>query len=410
MFAKSNSSAGPIAVGDTSPRIASTRDLRLDFFRGLALIFIFVDHVPGNLFGHFTLRNFGFVDAAELFVFVAGYAAALAYGRSFARQGYGTGLRRVGKRMAEIYAAHLIVLIICVGGISLAARAFENPVYYEFINLVPFAYEPFEAMARALALNHHLAYLNILPLYIVLLAWFPVLFWLLRRSPALALGVSLGVYALAKFGGLNLPSYPNNDGWFFNPFAWQLLFSIGVVLGHRASQGAAPLPRPRWLVALVLGYVLFALVVIAPWTKLPELETWRLVPGDLLAPMDKTTLSPWRLAHILGLAYLVAVFVKPGAAWFNQVWARGIIACGRKSLDIFCLGTIFSFVGLFIMVEAGRDFAIQAAINLGGISLMVLAATWLSRQKAQAIPSTSPARPAGEAGSSPGAPLSPSAS
>ncbi len=108
----------------------STRDLRLDFFRGLALIFIFVDHVPGNLFGHFTLRNFGFVDAAELFVFVAGYAAALAYGKAFARHGFAAGVRRVGKRLLEIYAAHLVLLVACVGGIAMAARALENPLYY----------------------------------------------------------------------------------------------------------------------------------------------------------------------------------------------------------------------------------------------------------------------------------------
>lgn len=406
MRAGTSSETGADALAGAAGNPAS-RDLRLDFFRGVALIFIFVDHVPGNLFGHFTLRNFGFVDAAELFVFVAGYAASLAYGKSFARQGFGAGLRRIGKRLAEIYAAHLIVLAVCVGGIAIAARAFENPVYYEFINLVPFAYEPFAAIGRALALNHHLVYLNILPLYIALLAWFPLLFWLLRRHPALALGASLALYALANIGGVNLPSYPNHDGWFFNPFAWQLLFSIGAILGHRSGKG--PLPRPRWLVALAIAYALFALIVIAPWTKIAWFESWRLVPGDLLAPMDKTNLSPWRLAHILALAYLVAIFVKPRAAWFSQAWARGIVACGRNSLDIYCMGTIFSFIGLFVLVEAGRDFAIQVAINLGSIGLMVAAANWLTRQKAQAIPSTSPARPAGDAGHSPGAPLSPSA-
>jgi len=389
---------------------AGARDLRLDFFRGLALIFIFVDHVPGNLFGHFTLRNFGFVDAAELFVFVAGYAAALAYGKAFARQGFGAGIRRVGKRVGEIYAAHLVLLAVCVGGIAMAARLFENPLYYEFINLVPFAYEPFEAILRALALNHHLVYLNILPLYIALLAWFPVLFWLLRRHAAWALGASLALYGLANFAGLNLPSYPNDDGWFFNPFAWQLLFSIGAVLGDRAAKGAAPLPRNRWLVGLAAGYAVFALVVIAPWTKIAGLEGWYLVPGDLLAPMNKTNLSPWRLAHMLALAYLVAIFVKPGAAFFGRFWARGIVACGRKSLDIFCLGTILSFLGLFVLIEVGRGFWIQAALNFGGIGLMVAVASWLSRQKAQAIPTTSPAPPAGEGGRSPAVPPSPSAS
>lgn len=369
---------------------AGARDLRLDFFRGLALIFIFVDHVPGNLFAHFTFKNFGFSDAAEIFIFISGYAAALAFGKSFARQGFGAGTKRVARRIGGIYVAHILLLIVCVGGIAVAARAFQNPLYYEFINLVPFAYEPMEAIWRALALNHHLVYLNILPLYIALLAWFPLLFWLLQRHPALALAASLAVYAVARVTGLNLPSYPNDDGWFFNPFAWQLLFSIGAVLGHAVGRGFV-LPRSRWMVTAAVLYAAFALVVIAPWTKLPGLEGWRLVRGDLLAPMDKSGLSPWRLAHILAIAYLVAIIVKAEAAWLGRHWARAVIVCGRSSLDIFTLATILCFVGLFLMVEAGRDLWIQIAINAGGIFLMVAVANWLLRRKAQVNPGTLPA-------------------
>jgi len=392
------------SAAPAAPAQAGARDLRLDFFRGLALIFIFIDHVPGNLFAHFTFRNFGFSDAAEIFIFISGYAAALAFGRSFMRQGFGAGTRRVVKRIGEIYAAHILLLIVCVGGIAIAAQALENPIYYEYINLVPFAFEPFEAIWRALALNHHLIYLNILPLYIALLAWLPALFWLLKRHPGLALAGSLAIYALARLTGLNLPSYPNDDGWFFNPFAWQLLFSIGAILGHAATKGLV-LPRPRWLIAAAALYSLFAVIVIAPWTKLPGLEEWRVVPGDLLAPMDKSGLSPWRLAHILAIAYLTAIIVKPGAGWLRQGWARAIITCGRSSLDIFTLGTILCFVGLFVMVEAGRDLWVQIAVNAGGIGLMVAVATWLLRRKAQVKPSTSSAlAPAAVAGVSPSAP------
>lgn len=395
----------PLLAGPAAPG----RDLRLDFFRGLALIFIFVDHVPGNVFGHFTLRNFGFVDAAEVFVFVAGYAATLAYTKVFVRQGFAAGSLRVGKRLWQIYAAHILLLVVCVGGIGLAARALENPVYYEFINLVPFAYEPLEAILRALALNHHLVYLNILPLYIAPLAWFPALHWLLRRHPLLALAAALALWGMANIWGVDLPSYPNEDGWFFNPFAWQLLFTCGALAAHWFGPGGTRrLPRARWLVALAAAYAVFALVVIAPWTKLPGLEAWRLVPGDLLAPMAKSTLSPWRLAHILALAYLVAVFVGPAGAWYRQGWARGIVECGRNSLDIFALGTILSFFSLFVLVEMGRGFGIQVLLNLGGIVSMILVARWLSRKKAQATPNTIPAlAPAVAPAASPAAPRYP---
>ena len=379
---------------------AGARDPRLDFFRGLALIFIFVDHVPANPFAHITFRNFGFSDAAEMFVFISGYAAAIAFGRAYLREGFAAGTMRVARRIGQIYVAHVLLLIACVGGIGIAARIFESPLYYEYINLVPFAYEPFEAIWRALALNHHLLYLNILPLYIVLLAWFPALFWLLGKHPAWALAASFALYGATHLTGLNLPSYPNEDGWFFNPFAWQLLFSIGAVLGHAAGNGAA-LPRSRALTAAAVAYAVFALVVIAPWTKIPAFAEWRVVPGDLLAPMSKSTLSLWRLAHILALAYLVAIIVKPGAAWLRRRWALGIAACGRKSLDIFTLGTFLCFVALFIRVEAGRDLWILVAINAGGILLMVAVAKWLLRRKAQVNPGTPPAMaPAGAAGGS----------
>ena len=382
---------------------AGARDPRLDFFRGLALIFIFVDHVPANPFAQVTFRNFGLSDAAEMFVFISGYTAALAFGRTFLREGFAAGTKRVAKRIGEIYAAHVLLLLACVGGIGIAARAFESPLYYEYINLVPFAHEPLEAIGRALALNHHLLYLNILPLYIVLLLWFPALFWLLRKHPAWALAASLALYGITRLSGLNLPSYPNSDGWFFNPFAWQLLFSIGAILGHAAGKGIA-LPRSPALIAAAALYVIFALVVIAPWTKIPALAEWRLVPGDLLAPVNKSAMSAWRLAHILAVAYLVALIVKPGAAWLRQRWAQGVTACGRSSLEIFTLGTFLCFVALFIRVEAGRDLWILTAINAGGIYLMVVVATWLLRRKAQVNPGTSPAMaPAAPAGVLPSA-------
>lgn len=359
------------------------RDLRLDFFRGLALMFIFIDHVPGNFLGDFTMKNFGFVDAAEVFVLIAGYAAALAYGGAFARHGFAGGTRRVGRRIGQLYVAHIVLLIVCVGGITIAARLFENPLYFEHVNVIPFYHAPFEAIWRALALTHQLGYLNILPLYIVLLAWFPALFWLMRQHRGLALAASLALYALPHAIGANLPSFPDGNGWFFNPFAWQLLFSIGVLLGDMAARGIR-LPRSRVLFGLAAAYLLFALIVIAPWTMLPGLDEFRLVPGDLVAPVDKSTLSPWRLAHILALAYVVACLVKPQAGWFRQAWARAVILCGRKSLDIFCLGTVLSFAGMFVLVEAGRGLAIQLAVNAIGLAAMVGMAWVLARRASTA--------------------------
>src|SRR5438270_8206046 len=165
------------------------RDTRVDFFRGVALILIFIDHIPGNMFARFTLTNFGFADAAEIFVLLAGIGAFLAYAKAFAEgdEGSGRGLVKVGLRIRDLYAAHLLVLVVCVAGLAIVARAFQNPVYFEHVNLIPFNDDPAGAIWRALLLVYQPGYLNILPLYIALLAWAPLLFWLMQRNVAWAL-------------------------------------------------------------------------------------------------------------------------------------------------------------------------------------------------------------------------------
>jgi hypothetical protein len=93
---------------------ASRRDARVDFFRGLALMFIFIDHVKENALQYVTMQNFGFADAAEVFVALAGYASFLAYTRVFDRQGWWAGLVKIASRISKLYLAHTLFLIACV--------------------------------------------------------------------------------------------------------------------------------------------------------------------------------------------------------------------------------------------------------------------------------------------------------
>lgn len=357
----------------------SDRDLRLDFFRGLALLFIFIDHVPGNALSYWTLHAFGVADAAEVFVLIAGLSAVMAYAGGLAGRGLVAGARPVLLRARDVYAAHLLVVAICAGFLAVAARYFENPLYFEYINLTPLAYDPLDAIWRVAILHYQPGYLNILPLYIVLLAWFPVVWWLANRNLWLALGVSVVIWVAVRLG-LNLPSWPETIGWFFNPFAWQLLFTIGVVAAVAARQGKS-LPRSRWLVAAAATYVFAAFVVAAPWVNIPGLELPRIVPLDLIPTISKSSLSAWRLVNILALAYLVVVLVPPGAAWLRSRLATLVVHCGRNSLDIFCLGTILSFIGFVVLLEAGRTWPYQLAVNALGVGVMLCTAAWLTRRK-----------------------------
>src|SRR5262249_49425127 len=147
----------------------------------------------------------------------AGYAAFLAYAPSFQEHGTAVGLRKVMRRIRDLYAAHIILLVVCVGGLAISAKAFQNPLYFEHVNLMPFSHDTAGAIWRVLMLVYQPGYLNILPLYLVLLTWFPLLLWLMRRHLGLALSVSMAIWSVSALLSWNLPSYPDTFGWIFNP-------------------------------------------------------------------------------------------------------------------------------------------------------------------------------------------------
>jgi hypothetical protein len=369
-----------IARREHTATLGPPRDIRIDFFRGLALIFIFIDHVPGNMLAQLTLRNFGLSDASELFVLLAGVSAALAYGSAFDGDAWKAGFARIGRRIAELYTAHLLLLGVSVCGLAVIARASENPVYFEHVNLAPFGYDPLAAIWRALVLQHQPAYLDILPLYMLLLGWFCVLIALARIHEVLALVASAVLWVIANFNALNLPSYPDSLGWYFNPFAWQLLFSLGVLAGLAHRRGA-PVPRSRWLCFAAIAYLLFAFLLVAPWTQIPGWEDQELLPRDLLGPISKQNLSPWRLANILAFAYMIAISVPASASWLRHPYLRWVINLGRHALEVFCTGTISSLVGFVVLVEINRGTAAQLAVNFGGLLAMGLTAWWAGKRK-----------------------------
>jgi hypothetical protein len=272
------------------------RDLRIDFFRGLALLFIFVDHVPDNVLAKFTLRNFGFADAAEVFVLLAGFSAVLAYGRTFEGQGFKAGFARVFDRVREIYIWHLALIVISGIGLSAAAIYFGDFSYARNIGVHVFSENPGRSTVLAALLVNQPNSLNILPLYIVLmLFWLPFVLWLLPRNPWQALVLSVGLWAAANILSANLPSLQHPKGWVFNPFAWQLLITIGAMTAHFYRKGEVP--YSRGLVWAAVVYLTFAFLFVAPWTQIPGLEQVRLFAPDLLGNVDKTYLSPWRLAN-----------------------------------------------------------------------------------------------------------------
>lgn len=367
----------------SAPVVPSGRDLRLDFFRGLALIFIFIDHIPGNIVADFTVRNFGFSDASEIFIFISGYAAGLVYMGATRREGIVFASARVLRRVWQLYVAHLFLFVIFVAQVAWTSITFDNPMYVEEMNIASFLQEPHIAIIQSMLLKFKPVYMDILPLYIVLLLFLPVVLWLSTRSRLLTIAVSVVLYGVVRYYHANLPGYPPGAVWFFNPLAWQLLFVAGAVLGGSSRREPFPIPRHAVLLGVAFAYLAFALVVSLRWNFMVLGDN----PFDNLLkaifPFDKTNLSLWRLCHFLALAYAVIYFVRPENRFFRSTAAWPVILCGQHSLHVFCLGVFLSFAGLIAIVEIDNSVPFQILVNLAGILAMIATACVLAWYKAK---------------------------
>jgi hypothetical protein len=371
-------------MADPTPRIA--RDLRLDFFRGLSLFFIFIDHIPENALAYFTLRSVAFNDAAEVFIFISGYTAALVYGQSLRENGPLFATAQIYRRVWQLYVAHVFLFMIFIAEVSYAILVVQNPMYTEEMGVGDFLQEPHLAVIRALMLAFQPNFLDILPLYIVLLASFPLVLIAMRWHRLLPLTVAAIVYALTLSQGWALHQRPSHDVWFFNPLAWQFLFVIGATAGYARITGVWPFPYGKWFGrgALVLA-VAFAIINFS-WTlhwiydPFPPLLAKALWSHSL----DKTNLAPLRLFSFLVLAVATVYLVRPEARFLSSRWTRLVIICGQQSLYIFCLGILLSVLGHFILAELSGGFLMQVLVNVVGMGAMIAMALLLNWYKTAA--------------------------
>ncbi len=351
------------------------RDLRLDLFRGIALWLIFLDHIPSNIVSWATIRNYGFSDAAEIFVFISGYTAAFVYGRAMRERGVVVASARILKRAWQVYVAHMFLFVVYMAEIAYVSRSFASSLYAEEWNIFDFLKQPDATLIEALLLKFKPSNMDVLPLYIVLLLGFPPVLWLLTRRPWLALAASAALYYASWKFDWNFPAYPTGE-WVFNPLRWQLLFVVGAWLGLGGAERIGWLMRSRVVLALAAGYLIFAFAVVLTW-YFPRygylMPRWL---GDIIYPLDKINLDLLRVAHFLAIAVLVVRFVPRGWPALNSWAFRPAILCGQHSLEIFCLGVFLAFAGHFVRVELSGGPWLQVVISLAGIGAMIGVA-WL---------------------------------
>jgi hypothetical protein len=370
------------SIAVSPPDVLPTgRDLRLDLFRGIALWLIFLDHIPDNIVNLFTLRNYGFSDATEVFIFISGYTAAFVYGRAMRERGFIVSSARILRRAWQIYVAHIFLFTIFMAEIAYVAATFSNPLYAEEMNILGFLKQPDVTIFQALILKFKPVNMDVLPLYIVLLLLFPPMLRILLWQPAYALIGAVAVYLLALHFNINLPAYPNGV-WLFNPFAWQLLFVFGAWCAVGGAQRLGGLLRSNVVFAIAIAYLLFAFFITLTW-HFESLQVF--VPnwlGDWMYPIDKTNLDVLRFAHFLALAAITVRFVPrnwPGLKW---PLLQPAIRCGQHSLEIFCLGVFLAFAGQFIISEWSGGPLVQTAISIAGILIMIATASLISWYRA----------------------------
>ena len=364
-----------------APVVTTGRDLRLDLFRGLALWLIFLDHIPSNVVAWGTIRNYGFSDATEIFVFVSGYTAAFVYGKEMRERGFMIAGAHILRRVWQIYVAHVFLFAIYLAEISYVATSFENPLYAEEMNILDFLKQPEVTIVQALLLKFKPANMDILPLYIVLLLLFPPILRLLQFRASLALGASVLLYVLTWHFNWNLPSYPEGH-WFFNPFAWQLLFVFGAWCALGGAQRLGAVLQSRITLGVAVAYLLFAFVITLTW-YLPGMGQY--VPHwleQLIYPIDKVNLDALRFAHFLALAVVTVRFIPREWPVLKSRWLWAPIVCGQHSLEIFCLGVFLSFAAHFAMVEISGAIWMQLLLSALGILAMIAVVgllTWYKR-------------------------------
>src|SRR5947207_8612273 len=347
------------------------RDLRLDACRGLALWFIFIDHIPGNALAWLTPRNFGFSDMSEVFVFVSGYTCMLAYGGALREQGWLTIVTRALRRAWEIYAAFLFLLIvyfILIWTVGSGSR------YLDETNTKVFFENPGMALVHAAILQYAPVNTDILPTFVLLHLAFPIVLWLLIRSATVALTISFSFYLMVQMFGWNVRVWPTGE-MYFNPLAWQFLFVFGAWYAHEGAVQLNTIVQSRAVLVLASLYLALSLTIALGWEIAPFEGFVPDTLSKLIYPIDKSSLAPLRLLHFLALAILVSRLMPPDWHGLMKPWMMAMIRCGENSLAIYCVGVLLSFIGHVILVRFSGSFTTQVVVSVAGVALMVVAAT-----------------------------------
>ena len=373
------------------PDPSRTRDYRIDFLRGLALIMIFINHIPDTALGAYTSRNFGFSDAAEAFVLLSGISAGLAYSPLRRKRSEDGSIFGPWSRAFTLWWVQALV-VLCI--YLMIAATLNLPGVAEMAaerNVAPVLDDPAGLLAPLLILTHQFNCADILPLYILLLLAAPGLIAVGWRWPLLLLVGSGLLWAYVGWYAVNLRTWPTDHEWFFNPLSWQFLFVVGLLIGLAKSRNQQWLPIRAWVAVPAV----ICLVASAAWMQVPSiadrgyeiLAQWqeRIGAPQVVISFDKTYLAPLRVLHIFVLAYALAAWpLLHKIAQSRHVAA--IVVLGRNALPAFATGSILGYLIQIIRISYLTTPPVDILLIGVGMNIMLLVALLNDRRKRRGRP------------------------
>jgi len=334
----------------------------VDFWRGFALVTIFINHIPGIFYAHFTHANFSISDSADLFVFLAGWSLRHVVSSRRRLPSAAHLVVRLFGRALTLYIVQIFIIVIALAMLAAAALILRNPLLMEWHNAAAVFHDPPETVIGLTLLTHQLGYFDILPLYVVLMLMAPGFALIDRYAPRLV--------------------------WFFNPLAWQIVFVLGFVLAKPAGLGAFVRRHMGWIRLVSLPVVVLgALIIWNDWW--PDPTT---VPQPaLFFVQSKSYATPLRLLQFLALVALFSAaypLIARPMPWLSRFMSR----LGRNSLEVFCVASILSLAGQIIRFVYKGGIVADTAVVAVGIAILACTAwlsEWLERDRAkrQAAPS-----------------------
>lgn len=353
------------------------RDLRLDFFRGLALFIIYVAHAKMNSWTPYTPGKFGFSDSAEIFVFCSGIASALAYGRTFDERGLVMCSARIAQRCWQVYWAHIgiffAVLAVMIGVDSWLGT---GDAYLRGLDLHhAISADAASNLAAVMTLTYVPGLFDILPMYLVLLAMVPLVLGVSRLGTLTVLAFIALVWAIGNAGLVQIPAEPWSDRpWFFNPLAWQLVFFTGFAFAR------GWLPAPAVHKGAVIACIC-VLVLMIPFAYDPiafSLPYGQEIRDALLPYFDKGRFALLRYVHFLMLAYVAYALAGPGGANLirrrNPVWqmfVRVVVKVGAQALPVFLAGVMLATLSGVAINLIGDHWYVTAMVNLTAFAILI---------------------------------------